>query len=100
MTDDDIEKDASPGPGEAQDGYSTNSSEREDATARNTNANGSGEVKDGLSDNTGRRTEEQQQDPFEVGWENGDHDPLCPRSMGVARKWLIVFITCFGSLCV
>jgi len=39
-------------------------------------------------------------DPFEVGWEGGDDDPLCPRSMHVGRKWLIVFITCFGSLCV
>lgn len=40
------------------------------------------------------------QDPFEVEWDGGDNDPLCPRSMKLARKWLIVFITCFGSLCV
>ncbi|CAK7201111.1 hypothetical protein SEUCBS139899_003813 [Sporothrix eucalyptigena] len=39
-------------------------------------------------------------DPFEVTWDGGDADPLCPRSMATARKWLIVFITCFGSACV
>jgi hypothetical protein len=45
-----------------------------------------------------RRHEEK--DPFEVGWDGGDDDPLCPRSMAVKRKWSIVLITCFGSLCV
>ncbi len=39
-------------------------------------------------------------DPYEVGWENGDADPLCPRSMPAWRKWLIVCITSFGSFCV
>lgn len=41
-----------------------------------------------------------EKDPYEVTWDGGDADPLCPRSMGTARKWLIVFITCFGSACV
>lgn len=41
-----------------------------------------------------------EKDPFEVTWDGGDADPLCPRSMSTARKWLIVFITCFGSACV
>ncbi len=39
-------------------------------------------------------------DPFEVGWEGGDADPLCPRAMPGWRKWLIVGITSVGSFCV
>ncbi|CAK7214975.1 hypothetical protein SBRCBS47491_002332 [Sporothrix bragantina] len=39
-------------------------------------------------------------DPFEVTWDGGDADPLCPRSMGLFRKWFIVFVTCLGSACV
>ncbi|CAK7225529.1 hypothetical protein SCUCBS95973_005896 [Sporothrix curviconia] len=39
-------------------------------------------------------------DPFEVSWDGGDADPMCPRSMGVLRKWSIVFITCLGAVCV
>ncbi|EPE03904.1 fluconazole resistance protein 1 [Ophiostoma piceae UAMH 11346] len=42
----------------------------------------------------------EEKDPFEVAWDGGDADPLCPRSMSTARKWLIVFVTCFGSSCV
>ena len=41
-----------------------------------------------------------EKDSFEVGWENGDADPLCPRSFPAWRKWTIVFITSFGSFCV
>ncbi len=39
-------------------------------------------------------------DPFEVGWENGDADEMCPRSFPTWRKWLIVIITSIGSVCV
>jgi hypothetical protein len=39
-------------------------------------------------------------DPFEVGWENGDDDEMCPRSMPLWRKWVIVGITSVGSFCV
>ena len=39
-------------------------------------------------------------DPFEVTWEGGDQDPLCPRGMALWRKWLIVCTTSFGSFCV
>ena len=42
----------------------------------------------------------EEKDPFEVAWDGGDADPMCPRSMSTARKWLIVSITCFGSSCV
>ena len=36
---------------------------------------------------------------FEVRWDD-DHDPLNPRSMGTARKWIIVIILSTSSLCV
>ncbi|KAK4154357.1 major facilitator superfamily domain-containing protein [Chaetomidium leptoderma] len=39
-------------------------------------------------------------DPFEVGWEGGDSDPLCPRSFPEWRKWMIIGITSVGSFCV
>lgn len=44
--------------------------------------------------------EDDQVDPFEVVWEGGDDDPMNPRSMPKWRKWVIVGITSFGSLCV
>ena len=39
-------------------------------------------------------------DPFEVGWDGGDSDELCPRSMPTWRKWVIIGITSVGSFCV
>lgn len=39
-------------------------------------------------------------DPYEVHWENGDKDPLNPRSMSYARKWLVVIIVAASSFCV
>jgi hypothetical protein len=45
----------------------------------------------------GRQSEK---DPFEVGWEGGESDPMNPRSMSNARKWLIVLIVSASSLCV
>lgn len=44
----------------------------------------------------GRETEK---DPFDVAWD-GDDDPLCPRSMSLVHKWVIVIIVGMGSLCV
>lgn len=41
-----------------------------------------------------------EKDPYEVGWDGGDDDPLNPRSFHKARKWLIVFIVAAGSLTV
>ncbi|KXX76852.1 putative drug/proton antiporter YHK8 [Madurella mycetomatis] len=41
-----------------------------------------------------------ERDPYEVGWDGGDSDPLCPRSMPTWRKWLIIGITSVGSFCV
>ena len=36
---------------------------------------------------------------FEVKWDGGD-DPMNPRNMSTARKWVIVFTLAFGSFCV
>jgi hypothetical protein len=36
---------------------------------------------------------------FEVGWD-GAGDPLNPKNMRFARKWMIVIVLAFGSLCV
>lgn len=41
-----------------------------------------------------------EKDPFEVGFEGGNADPWCPRSMRPARKWAIVGLTSMGSFCV
>ncbi|KAH0229847.1 MFS general substrate transporter, partial [Aureobasidium melanogenum] len=37
---------------------------------------------------------------FEVTWDGGDDDPMNPRSMAYARKWIIVIIVSASSLCV
>ena len=39
-------------------------------------------------------------DEWEVGWEGGESDPLNPRSMTMARKWIVVLIVSASSLCV
>ncbi|KAG7412588.1 Efflux pump atB [Fusarium oxysporum f. sp. rapae] len=44
--------------------------------------------------------DEVEKDPFEVGWDGGDNDSLCPRSFHKMKKWLIVIIVSSGSLCV
>jgi hypothetical protein len=41
-----------------------------------------------------------EKDPYEVGWEDGDNDPLNPRRKSKAMKWLIVIICSMASLCV
>ncbi|KAG4438106.1 hypothetical protein IFR05_006427 [Cadophora sp. M221] len=41
-----------------------------------------------------------EKDPYDVVWEGGDMDPLNPRSMTLARKWLVVLIVSASSLCV
>lgn len=40
-----------------------------------------------------------EKDSYEVGWEGGDADPLCPRSYSTLKKWRIVLVICFVSLC-
>lgn len=43
---------------------------------------------------------EQKEEDFEVGWEGGDNDPLCPRSFHTGRKWLITIIVSSCGFCV
>ncbi|TEA15935.1 Efflux pump atB [Colletotrichum sidae] len=43
---------------------------------------------------------EPEKDPFEVSFDGGDSDPMCPRSMGNLRKWAIVSIVSTASFCV
>lgn len=40
-----------------------------------------------------------EKDPWEVHWD-GDDDPLNPRSMNAAKKWVVVLIVSASSLCV
>ena len=42
----------------------------------------------------------QEKDPFEVGWDEGANDPLCPWGFKTARKWMIISILCAGSFTV
>lgn len=37
---------------------------------------------------------------FEVHWDEGDSDPLNPRSLSYARKWLIFLVVSVSALCV
>lgn len=46
------------------------------------------------------RADASEKDPFEVGWDNGASDPLCPWSFSKARKWMITSILCAGSFTV
>jgi hypothetical protein len=39
-------------------------------------------------------------EPYLVKWENGDADPLNPRSMTKLRRWVVVCIVSASSLCV
>lgn len=41
-----------------------------------------------------------EKDPFEVTWDGGSKDPLCPRGFNTARRWMIVCIVAGGSLAV
>jgi hypothetical protein len=40
-----------------------------------------------------------EKDTYEVGWEGGEADPLCPRSYSTLKKWRITLVICFVSLC-
>ncbi|KAI1343822.1 MFS general substrate transporter [Xylariaceae sp. FL0016] len=65
------------------------------------NGHGCADLEDGIgTDETAAPDQpNSEKDPFEVSWD-GDDDPMCPRSMSIFRKWLIVVIVGMGSLCV
>ncbi|KAL7951834.1 major facilitator superfamily domain-containing protein [Trichoderma barbatum] len=100
----DHEKYDNPSLGEDRDDFqleitpSTRSLERELDRTRSQNGYGvSDEQRDEKAVLEAGRPEK---DPYEVGWDDGDNDPLCPRSFNKARKWLIVLICAGGSLTV
>lgn len=43
---------------------------------------------------------DEEKDPFEVGWDGGENDPMNPRSKSKAAKWAIVLICSLASFCV
>ncbi|KAI2641974.1 major facilitator superfamily domain-containing protein [Xylaria nigripes] len=43
--------------------------------------------------------DQNQNTAFEVSF-SGDDDPMSPRSMNLARKWVLVCVVCVGSFCV
>jgi hypothetical protein len=47
----------------------------------------------------GSWTPNDKNDTFEVAFEGGDSDPMCPRSMKTARKWLIVSVLSGAGVC-
>ncbi|KAI1780570.1 MFS general substrate transporter [Hypoxylon cercidicola] len=57
------------------------------------------EESDATDDTLASTQPQNEKDPFEVAWD-GDDDPLCPRSMSIVRKWLVVVTVGMGSLCV
>lgn len=60
----------------------------------------SSEEDSGSDPEKGEAAQAREKDPFEVGFEGGNADPWCPRSMKTARKWAIVGLTSMGSFCV
>lgn len=62
----------------------------------------------GIEDNNGglaingdlERRPVAERDPFEVRWDGGDSDPMNPRSLSMARKWVVVLIVSASSMCV
>ncbi|GKT77236.1 major facilitator superfamily transporter [Colletotrichum tofieldiae] len=49
------------------------------------------------SDDSPQREATEKEDPYEVGFDGGDSDPMSPRSMNKFRKWLIVLGPMFLS---
>ncbi|KAG6014653.1 hypothetical protein E4U41_004794, partial [Claviceps citrina] len=59
---------------------------------------GGGEARTGAHAGDGARGPAK--DTYEVGWDGGDADPLCPRSFSSTRKWLITLLVSHVSFCV
>lgn len=80
------------------------SSHRSMSRIRSTNGYGVGEPESAEEEEEGRGDieagNEAEKDPFEVHWENGEEDPMNPRSMSMFRKWIVVLIVSTSSFCV
>lgn len=57
---------------------------------------GGGETKDPERSHLGKSVGDES---FIVTFD-GDHDPMYPRNMSLARKWAIVITVCMGTVCV
>jgi hypothetical protein len=69
--------------------------------ARSNNGYGCDDTNDSSQEDDGDvEAGRQEKDPWEVKWDGGDNDPANPRSMTMARRWLIVIIVSASSLCV
>jgi hypothetical protein len=69
--------------------------------ARSNNGYGCDDMPDSSQEDVGDvEVGGQQKDPWEVRWDGGDSDPGNPRSMTMARRWLVVIIVSASSLCV
>lgn len=69
--------------------------------ARSNNGYGCDDVQDSSQEELGDvEVGGQEKDPWEVRWDGGDNDPANPRSMTMARRWIIVIIVSASSLCV
>ncbi|KAI0137548.1 major facilitator superfamily domain-containing protein [Xylariales sp. AK1849] len=68
---------------------------------RSNNGHGCADLEETTDDTDGAAASSgaAEKDPFEVTWDS-DSDPLCPRSMSLLHKWIIVLIVGMGSLCV
>ncbi|OHX01268.1 major facilitator superfamily transporter [Colletotrichum incanum] len=51
-------------------------------------------------DDSPQREVIEKEDPYEVGFDGGDSDPMSPRSMSKFKKWLVVSIVSCASFCV
>jgi hypothetical protein len=69
--------------------------------ARSNNGYGCDDTNDSSQEDDGDvEAGRQEKDPWEVKWDGGENDPANPRSMTMARRWLIVIIVSASSLCV
>ncbi|KAM4062962.1 major facilitator superfamily protein [Hirsutella rhossiliensis] len=90
-----------PGPGSDDSTLSRSSQHSPPAAMHRTRSRNSNGVSDKSAD-AGEAAGSPPRDKhaFEVDWDGGDSDPMCPRSFGWGRKWLIVIIVSHASLCV
>src|SRR5438045_5766359 len=98
---DDVTKSAENGwapirPQESRRGRGT---DRDVRIIRTRSQNGYG-CEDNEREEAGEKQADGEEDPFEVGWDDGENDPMNPRSNSKATKWAIVIICSFSSFCV
>jgi multidrug resistance protein len=82
-----------------------NSSQRSMSRTRSQNGYGCDDNLEDTEEDVNGGTEAQNRtntdkDPFEVHWDDGDNDPMNPRSLTLVRKWIVVIIVSLSSLCV